>query len=457
VGERARPDRAWALILLLAAMAVCGCGAKPRHPDVLLITIDTLRADHLHAYGFPLEDSPNLDALAAQGVLFERAIAASASTAPSHASIMTARYPREHTVGHGNGSTRLERDPTLAELFSAAGYRTAAFVGNLVLERRTGFDRGFDHFDDELDRREVNRAVWERIAEHTTARALAWLDQARDDPWFLWVHYQDPHGPYTPPKQYLGRFHVAPASDEQPLPMAEGNAVKGGIPKYQQLDGLTRPSQYESRYVDEIFYADVWIGRLLEAVGPDAIVLVTADHGEAMGEHGRWFVHQWTTTPENAHVPMILRAPGIDPGRRSRLVSHVDVAPTLAELAGLPPPPEARGIALGPFLRDGRPLPDRVVLSDAGHEVTAYRNRWFVRIPGTPPAERTGEPDAPPVPDHGIGYAWRNNLAWSPMKDDVALSNEVRDYLSRTNTPAPAPLIDLETRERLRALGYEAE
>jgi arylsulfatase len=427
---------------------------------VLLITIDTLRADHLHGYGFELETSPNLDALARQGVLFERAIAAASATNPAHASIMTSLYPREHSVGHSNGKTRLERDTTLAEVFQGAGYRTAAFVGNLVLERRTGFDRGFDLYDDEFDKRERNRLSFERIAENTTRRALAWLAEAGDEPYFLWVHYQDPHGPYTPPAEHVGRFRIEPSPDEAPLPPARSLRDKGGIPEYQRLEGLTRLSEYRGRYADEIFYADLWIGKLLEVVDAGSrppILLVTADHGESMGEHDRYFIHFWTTTPENAHVPMILRAPGIEPGRRSQIVSHVDVMPTLIELANLDGPPYQRGIALGPYLRHASPLPERTLFCDAGHEVTAYRSERFIRVQTPPHAKLPPEPAAAKPPARGIGYRWRKSGQWSPMRRDIELPEELHAYVSTRSTTARAPLIDEETRERLWALGYEPE
>ena len=417
-------------------------------PDVLLITIDTLRADHLHSYGFPLETSPRLDALAARGVLFERAIAAAASTVPAHASIMTSRYPREHSVGHRNGGTRLEGHATLAAIFAANGYATAAFVGNLVLDRRTGLDHGFDVYDDELNRREKSRYSFERIAVDTVRSSLAWLATSRA-PVFLWVHYQDPHGPYAAPDAWRGRFPIAPGRDEQPLPVVPGAAGLGGIPEYQALDGLFLPSQYRARYAEEIAYADHWIGALLDAFDArtgDPVVLVTADHGESLGERKRWFVHFFGSTPENAHVPMILRAPGVPPGRRPELVGHVDVLPTLLELAGIEPPPGHRGIALGPFLRAGQPLPERTLFCDTGREVSAYRGEGFVRVP-----VREGEPA------RGEAFDWRRDGVWVATGQGVELPAPVVDY-TRTATPvAEAPLLSPETRARLRALGYEPE
>ncbi|MBW2288365.1 MAG: sulfatase [Deltaproteobacteria bacterium] len=358
----------------LAAMTCClaaawlplACGpANESRPNVLLITIDTLRADHLGTYGFRFDVSPEIDALAEQSVVFERAIAASGKTAPSHAAIMTSGYTREHSIGHGNGTSTLSDRVTLAEIFHEAGYATAAFVSNILLTRRIGFDRGFEVFDDELSAPESNRPkVVERLAPDTTARAIEWLNARNERPFFLWVHYQDPHGPYTPPAEAADRFDIPGAPDEAELPVRAGNNASGGIPPYQALPGLYRVSEYRSRYAGEIFFADEWVGKLLARAGADdkreTIVLLTADHGESFGEYGHYFKHTHTTTPDVAHVPLILRAPGLTPERRDDLVSHVDIAPTLLELAGLRASSDASGVALansGAFrlLRQRRP------------------------------------------------------------------------------------------------------
>ena len=152
---------------------------------------------------------------------------------------------------------------------------------------------------------------------------------------------------------------------------------------------------------------------------------------------------------------MILRAPGITPDRRSRIVSHVDVLPTLVELAGLEAPAHARGVALGPFLRQRRPLPDRIVFADAGREVTAYRSRWFVRVIGTPAGDDASAEAEPAA--RGIGYAWRNSGEWSIMRRNVELDTEVRAYLEQKNVTTGAPLIGADILQRLRALGYEPD
>ena len=230
-----------ALCALLLLPLACSRAHSTR-PDVLLITVDTLRADYLSAYGFPFETSPQVDALAAEGVLFERAISGSSRTVPAHASIMTSRYTREHSVGYLNGKSALRDRVTLADLFRDAGYATAGFIGNILLTRNTGLGRGFDLFDDEIETPELNRPnIVERLAEDTTRRAIEWLAEEREAPAFLWVHYQDPHGPYTPPAEDANRFDLPGPPGEKPLALAKSNVgtkSRGGIPPYQVLPGL---------------------------------------------------------------------------------------------------------------------------------------------------------------------------------------------------------------------------
>jgi arylsulfatase len=419
---------------------------------VLLVTVDTLRADHLGSYGFAHDTSPAIDALAASGVLFERAIAASSRTVPSHASIMTSRNTREHSVGHLNGKSTLRNLETLADHFRRAGYETAAFIGNILLTEGTGLGAGFDVFDDELETPERNRPhVVERRAADTTERALRWLAEPRSKPFFLWVHYQDPHGPYTPPPEDEGRFAIAPAPGERRLRSGEGNEGEGRIPAYQVLPGLDRASQYRSRYAGEIFSADRSIGKLVDAVGPDAVVLLTADHGESFGENRRYFVHTYTSTPDVAHVPFLLRAPGLAPGRRSEIVGHVDVLPTLLELAGLPVPEDARGVALGPMLRGEARLPERLVYCDIGSQLSAYGDEGFLQVVGLAGAW-SGRVARNPL---WRRYAWSPGTAWQTLeRGRGGLPAELERYAASAAPIEELPPPDPELLEKLRALGY---
>jgi len=427
---------------------------------VLLITVDTLRADHLRCYGFPFASSPQIDRLAAASVVFERAIAGSSSTAPSHASILTSLYTRQHTIGFRNGDSRLEGVPTLATVLHSSGYRTAAFVSNVVLIRGRGFETGFDVYDDDLPTPEQNRGeIRERIAEETTARALAWLKDPRPGPFFIWVHYQDPHGPYMPPPAYRGRFFLPRRLAQVPLSVLRDNTGIDGIPAYQVLGDIREPNVYESRYTDEIFYADESIGRLLEAVdraaGPrGAMVLLTADHGESFGEGHEYFVHR-TTTPEVAHIPMILRAPGLSPRREAGLVHHVDIVPTLLELAKIAIPEHLSGMALGPTLRESRPLPDRTVFTDIGADTSAYMRTGFVRIEGAQAAWRHRPEDrVGALAARSRRYAWSGQGSWDPTGASEPLPEEVRRYLREAVPIRMAQTATPQDLERLRALGY---
>jgi arylsulfatase A-like enzyme len=192
----------------------------------------------------------------------------------------------------------------------------------------------------------------------------------------------------------------------------------------------------------------------VDSISGEAIVLVTADHGESLGEHERYFVHFWTTTPENAHVPLILRAPGLPAQRRRELVSHVDVMPTLLELVGLEAPGDLSGVPLGPHLRRGSGIPDRLVFCDVGRELTAYSGDGFVRLTGARRAY-----SAPTETDQGLSYrtsrySWDDDGIWSQVASEVPLEEPIRAYAEHVTpmkrSPGPSP----EIRERLRALGY---
>jgi arylsulfatase A-like enzyme len=425
--------------------------AQGERPDVLLVVVDTLRADRLGSYGFAAAASPQLDAFAAGGVLFERALAASTLTAPSHASLMTSRFAAEHAIGTRNGTTRLDGERTLAAEFSAAGYETAAFVSNFVIRRGTGLDAGFDLYDDELPDVEANRPIYrERKAAETTERALAWLAGRSERPVFLFVHFQDPHGPYAAPPPFDARFPELLVEAEPALEVLPGQKGKGGIPAYQARPGETRPSAYKRRYAQEVAYFDAELGRLLAALrgrGRPLVAAITADHGESLGEAGYWFQHGHASTPELSRIPLMLRAPGLAPGRRSELVHHVDLMPTLLELAGLPVPEDARGIALGPYLRGGEPLPERTLFCDVGDEVSAYQGDRFYR------RRHASGPQG--TPSLAGTFRWSPGVPWERVSDDPELRRAVLRYEAERRPTRPQEgSYSAGEIERLRALGY---
>jgi arylsulfatase A-like enzyme/Tfp pilus assembly protein PilF len=316
-----------AALLLVLGLAACGRGADPvRGPQrFVLVTIDTLRADHIGCYGDAKATTPTLDALAARGVRFETAISPAPLTLPSHATLLTALDPPEHGV-RSNGHYRLpEGLPTLAERMREAGFGSAAFVSAFVLDRRFGLARGFDHYDDRVGVQDLDEGVASRPADQTVDAVLAWLEGAPER-FFLWVHFYDPHAPYVAPEAYQARQ-------------------------------LGRP------YDAEITFADAELGRLLAALderfGPEGTVaIVTSDHGESLGEHGEP-THAFTLYEATQRIPLLMAGAGLPVGVvvSQGLARLADVAPSVLELAGLPGFEPAAGRSLLPLAR-GEPEPE---------------------------------------------------------------------------------------------------
>jgi len=351
----------WGLAALgLLGLGGCGAGASAPVERVILLTCDTLRADRLGLYGYDKPTSPALDAFAAQGLVFDQAYACAPLTGPSISSLLSGRYPDELDVLGGNRVMMPSEIDTLAERLSAAGLRTGAVVSNWVLRRVEseagviGFAQGFDDYDARMLAKEQNRDKFERLANETTDDAIAWLE-SRDaegvEDFFLWVHYQDPHGPYTPPAQWDEHF-PAGATDEPRLTVGHNQKGRGQLPNYQVLEDRRDPEFYRARYDAEIRFFDEELSRLLawlEARGwlDDALVVFTADHGESLGEHDYWFSHGEHVFRDVVRVPLIVRAPGVEAGRRAEPASLVDVYPTALEALGL----DARGLPGASLLR----------------------------------------------------------------------------------------------------------
>lgn len=369
--RRGPPSLALAAALALMVLAACsGSDATAPNPDtrpdILLITVDTLRADHLGIYGYSRRTSPNLDRWFADAAVFGRAYATQTYTPPSVASILTGRYPQDHRVRAF--FQLMPRDTELIADLLPAGYLTAAFVSNAALtDEAMGIASRFDRYDDFVDEREPHRPVYERNARRTTDAVLSWLatDFDPERPSFVWVHYIDPHGPYQPPVDWTPSFthdgHV-PVDSER-------------IPEWMIEPSVGDALDYVDRYDEEIAYLDVQIGRLLdgyaEAVRPDSsYVLFTADHGETMIERETWFSHGYNVYEELVHVPLIIRGPGFEPGVRTRPVSGIDLVPTVLAVAGAPTPEDLPGRDL----RRYEDIPaDRILFAEASFDGVQWR------------------------------------------------------------------------------------
>jgi arylsulfatase A-like enzyme len=307
----------FALVIGLLSLAASAAG-EPGTPNVILITIDTLRADHLSCYGYHLRTSPNIDKLATEGTRFEKAYTPIPQTGPAHISLLTSRYPQEHG-GRINGVAYAEsaRLIFLPQILRKFGYRTAAFVSSWpLIGRLTHLNEHFDLYDEDLNRRYqlVNSSRW---AEDVTPRALEWLNANSKSPFFLWIHYFDPHSPYD----LREGFSKLPPS---------GN---------QQRRRDKRDRTLVQAYDSEIAYTDHHVGRLLAALDKlnlrdSSLVVLTADHGESLGEHG-YVGHGRRLDESIVRVPLIIRWPGIVKAGKtvSAKVSLLDLTPSIVNLA----------------------------------------------------------------------------------------------------------------------------
>jgi arylsulfatase A-like enzyme len=317
-------------------------------PSVLLLTVDTLRSDHLGCYGYHRNTSPNLDAIARDGCLFLNAYAHAPITRSSCGCILTGLRPKE-TGTYRNDPLLLEVN-TLAEYLKNAGYRTGAVVSNYVLRKRSNFNQGFDHYDDKMVNRELNRELPERVGGATTEAALTWIRRNRDRPFFLWVHYQDPHGPYTPPDEFRELFQDGLTLKTR-LRVNDDVMGDGGIPSYQVLGDHRYAGYYITQYDSEIRYFDQCFGKLVRGIKEtglweNALVVFTSDHGEGMGEEDYYFAHGDYLYRGQIHIPLIIWTPEAwnQAGRvDAHLVQHADMARTVLGFAGIGIPAALQG------------------------------------------------------------------------------------------------------------------
>jgi choline-sulfatase len=403
------------LVLLCAALVVAGVRvyrSRPRvappvaRPNIVLITIDTLRADRLNR-GL----TPTLDALSSGGTRFTHARTAVPLTLPSHTTILTGRLPAEHGVRE-NGQRVPESVPSLAQRLQDAGYQTAAFVGAYVLDRRFGLAKGFSHYDDHVDRQggASVQLEAERNGAAVVDAATAWLETS-SSPFLLWVHLYDPHAPYTPPAEYLAR--------------AAGNAYDG-----------------------EVAYADAQVGRLVDRLRTrglleTTVIVVAGDHGEGLGEHGE-DTHGMLAYDGTLRVPLILAGPGVADRGVTAPVSLVDITPSLLRRAGVTP-----------VIESGH----QDLFADVAADRDVYAETVYPRVAGWHPLTvlvgaqwklvMAGKPE---LYDLSVDPAESKNLAVDRASVAEGMQSRLRQFATQSAS-APEP-VSAEASERLRALGY---
>ncbi len=334
--------------------------------NVLLVTLDTTRADRIGCYGYRAAETPYIDSLAAAGVLFEQAITPTAFTLPSHSSILTGLYPPFHGVRLNGGAALASVHTTLAEELYDSGYRTGAFIGAFVLDGRWGLEQGFEQYDDDFpmapDQR-LDLAGVQRPANLVVDAALEWLEEPSERPFFAWVHLYDPHTPYEPPEPYRSRF----------APEGSHNSAAGDSTATDTQERRLREwiDEQNALYDGEIAFADSQIGRLLGWLGDhglaeDTVVVVVGDHGEALGSHGEtehgYFVYDYAV-----HVPFVIRLPESDVrgSRVQQQVRTIDILPTVLDLVGVEPPAQVQGESLVPSMVDPHHTGPRYAYSES--------------------------------------------------------------------------------------------
>ena len=353
-------------VLAAVFLTAAAWGEDVSRPNVVLLSVDTLRADHLGCYGHERDTSPAVDAFAATGLLFEDTVCEVPLTSPSFGSMLSSRYPRE-TGTTRNGLRMPGHVPLVQERFRDAGYETFCAQSNWTLKAKlSGLDRGFERYDDGFHKKRWGFIKAERVAEEVADTALALLE-SRDParPFFAWIHFTDPHAPYT-----FHRKHN-PAGKR---PFRQPREEKVGI-------------QYDS----EVAYCDAHIARVLAALPENTAVVFTADHGESLWEHD-YLGHGRRIYQPGLHIPLAIRAPGLAPGRTAAPARGIDIGPTLLGLAGIAP---AEGM-LGIDLLAAPPAPDRVRV------VETYGGA----VPNLPGA-RAMMADAPPMRQGAIADGWK--------------------------------------------------
>ncbi len=360
--------------LLAVALVGLGIGAgafylhksgTPRrsHPNLLLISLDTLRADRLGAYGYPRATSPFLDSLAKRSVLFEHAVTAAPWTLPSHVTLLTGMYPSAHGVSYGKGERIGDDTQLLAEILQKQGFRTFGYVAGGYLGKRFGFPRGFESYYVNSTERDQESQGFGRVLKMAREKLLSVKDDP--NPYFMFLHTYTVHCPYSPPEPYFGMFQSAGAEKVDPHHCGR---KYNGMPNFNANKALYLSDRYDGsvRFLDELlkdFFATIENDGALD----DTIVVIVSDHGDSFYEHGR-IGHGESLHKELLMVPLIIYGPQFAPRRVSEPVSLVDVFPTLLEALGFPVANQNQGRSLVSLLNGGREMPPQLMFAELDHD-----------------------------------------------------------------------------------------
>lgn len=398
-----------------------------RDYNVILITVDTLRADRLHCYGFPRIQTPTVDLFASRGVKFEHCISQTPLTLPSHTSLLTGTLPFFHGVRDNGGFVVPADLVTLAEVFKEKGYATSAFVGAYVLDSKWGLNQGFDYYFDKFDLskfEKISLGTVQRPGNEVMDEALKWLGQHRDSKFFTWIHLYDPHTPYEPPPPFDTQYPKNP-------------------------------------YLGEIAFADAQLGRLWQFLEDSNLVensflVFASDHGESLGQHQE-ATHGFFVYQETVHVPLIFVTPfkkfqGLS---TSQVASLIDVMPTILDMAGFARPAEVQGVSLVPLFFHPARTSESYAYSETFYP--RYHYGWSELKSFQDRQHKLIIAPEPELYDLRAEEAEENNLAPTEKKILARLDREAEAYIKKFSENArelDVRKIDEETREKLAALGY---
>ncbi len=424
--------------LAMGSFFLLSCGGEPEPQSVILITLDTTRADHLGAYGYQDASTPNLDAFAREGVLFQNAISVAPITFPSHTSMMTGTFPIHHGV-HDNDGYILDEDvDTLAEILGQAGYATGAVVSATPLQSGVRLDQGFESYNDHFredwspkqraERQKNNFGFVERTADQTNRAAFRWLDQHGDEPKiFLWVHYFDPHQSFRPPPPYDSIFALSP-------------------------------------YDGEIAFMDEHFGRLIaklkeKGIYSRSLILVVGDHGEGLEDHGEP-THAAYIYNSTIRVPW-LQADSSQPHRKGKVIKEmvrtVDIAPTILGALGLPQGEAMQGQDLRSLMDHGADPPQETLIESY---YTFYHCDWSPLRALMTPEWKYIEGPKPELYNMKSDPGEKRNLIQSNLRQAQVMEESLYRYARQMRTGDPsrsvAKTTNPEDLERLAALGYAA-
>jgi len=430
-----------ALAVLFIAVAMMWRLFAPRTHEIrniLLISIDTCRADHLGCYGYPLDTTPNIDAIANEGIVFEHAISPLPYTLPAHCSMLTGTIPPYHRVFDNTDYKLNEGDVTLAELLQEKGYLTAGFVSSFILDSRFGLGQGFDFYDDDFEEADHTMGINQQSGDKTTHNVIEWLGEHKNEKNFVFLHYYDPHFTYEPPEPFASKFRNVPPPKNVRM-------------RFEQalFDG----------YAGEIAFTDHCIGQVVDKLRElglydSTMIIITSDHGEMLGQHGEGF-HGYFLYQPAIRVPLIFKLPKLSKNRRiTSTVGLVDIVPTVCSVLGIKLSTPVQGQDLSPCFRSDWLPPSGRHLFCQSLEPTKYNansllgvvtDRYkYIKTTRSELYDLVDDPDE------------LNNIAVEQADRSRKMEAGLRQILQETNRDKEdgKARLDNQTRERLESLGY---